>query len=170
MRSEILSVWLQQLNSDLEEEKEFPHSHLIQGVMPVVFLTIWALHSFVFRFSTFLSALFPLTIRLLLFFAVFIMALVLIQLSHKTLFGERHGHPDKVINSGIMAHVCHPMYLGVLLIYVAVFLTTLSLICLFLAVFIVYDRMASFEDKQLEIIFSEDSVRYRSGVRKWIPG
>ena len=140
--------------------------------MPVVFLTIWALDSFVFRFSTFLSALVPLTIRLLLFLVVFIIALVLIQLSHKALFGERHGHPDRVIGSGIMAHVRHPMYVGVLLIYVAVFLTTLSIICLCLliGVFIVYDRMASFEEKQLEVIFGEGYVRYRSGVRKWIPG
>lgn len=162
------------MSSDIQKEieREFPHSHLIQGGMPAVFLIVWALDSFIFRFSTSLSAFVPLTIRLVLFLMVFIIALVLIQLSHKVLFGETHDHPSRVIDSGIMARVRHPMYLGTLLIYFAVSLTTVSVICfcLFIAAFIVYDRMASFEEKQLESMFGEEYLRYKAGVRKWIPG
>jgi protein-S-isoprenylcysteine O-methyltransferase Ste14 len=155
-----------------EKEREFPHAHLIHAVMPVVFLIIWAVDSFIFRLSPRLSAFVPLTIRLLMFLVVLVIATVFIQLSHKALFGDSHDHPNRVIDSGIMAHVRHPMYLGVLLIYVAVFLTTLSLICffLFIGVFMVYDKMASFEEKQLEMMFGEQYLEYKKRVRKWIPG
>ena len=158
--------------SEKEIEREFPYSHFIQFFMPVLFLIIWILDSFFLKISTSLSDSVPLIIRLMLFLMVLATAFILIQLSHKALFGESHSHPDRVIEFGIMARVRHPMYLGVMLIYLAFLLTTFSLICLLLliGVFIVYNKMASFEEKQLEMLFGEDYLKYKARVRKWIPG
>jgi protein-S-isoprenylcysteine O-methyltransferase Ste14 len=90
--------------------------------------------------------------------------------SHKTIFGEGE-EPGQVIDTGIMGSVRHPMYLGSMLVYVALFLTTLSIVCLLLfgIVFFGYNKMASFEEQQLEKLFGADYRQYKSRVKKWVP-
>ncbi|MBA7714278.1 hypothetical protein ES703_123296 [subsurface metagenome] len=47
----------------------------------------------------------------------------------------------------------------------------MSLICItfWILMFILYDRMASYEEKDLEKIFSEEYAEYKKRVGKWIP-
>jgi protein-S-isoprenylcysteine O-methyltransferase Ste14 len=139
--------------------------------MPIVFLAFWLLDSFVLRFSTFLSEEIPLIFRLLLSAIMFIIAVILANLSHKAIFSEGSEEPGRVIDTGIMGYVRHPMYLGSMLIYIAIILATLSLVCLFLfgIVFLVYNRMASYEEEQLEVLFGEEYSQYKARVKKWLP-
>ncbi|MFW9916532.1 MAG: methyltransferase family protein [Candidatus Thorarchaeota archaeon] len=160
------------MNSATEQEIEREHalSHVFQLLMPIAFLTSWLLDSFVLNFSTFPSADIPLIFRLLLAAIVFIIALLLLNLSHKAIFSEGE-EPSQVIDTGIMGYVRHPMYLGSMLIYIAIILTTLSLVCLFLfgIVFLIYNKMASYEEEQLEVLFGEKYSQYKTHVKKWIP-
>lgn len=160
------------MNSAVEQEieREHPLNHLFQLLMPIMFLAVWSLDSFVFQFSTFPSEGVPLIFRLLLAAVVFIIALILVNISHKTIFSEGE-EPGRVIDMGIMGYVRHPLYLGSMLIYIAILLTTLSLVCLFLfgIVFLVYNRMASYEEEQLEVLFGEMYSQYKTRVKKWIP-
>lgn len=76
-----------------------------------------------------------------------------------------------MIESGIFTHVRHPMYLGTLIIYVAFMLLTLSIssFIVWIIIFIVFDRMVSFEEQQLELMFGKPYLEYKSRVSKWLP-
>ncbi len=156
--------------AEQEVEREHPFNHLFQLLMPIVFLIVWLLDSFILNLSTFPSKAAPIIFRLLLAAVTFIIALILLNLSHKAIFSEGE-EPGRVIDTGIMGYVRHPMYLGSMLIYVAFFLTTLSVVSLFLfgIVFLVYNRMASYEEEQLEVLFGEEYSTYKTRVKKWIP-
>lgn len=174
---------MSQLSSEIkiaDKNREYPFSHLIQLLCFISFFSMWVLDSFVFHLSISLSSNIPLIIRIPLFLSVFILAIIFLRKSHDVLFSSSHTrkqesvdhhHPDELIESGIMAHVRHPMYLGTLLTYVAFFLLTLSIISfiLWIIIFVIYDRMASFEEKQLERMFYETYLEYKNRVPKWFP-
>ncbi|MFX0021260.1 MAG: methyltransferase family protein [Candidatus Hermodarchaeota archaeon] len=151
-------------------EREAPNSHLYQGLLPVIFILIWFLDSQIFRFSTFLNNFVPFMIRIILFVIVFAISIIFIMLSHSTLF-KSHEPSNKLITSGILRYVRNPMYFGILLIYVAFLLLSISLIGigLFVVVFLVYNWMVNFEEKILENIFGDEYKEYKSRVSKWIP-
>jgi protein-S-isoprenylcysteine O-methyltransferase Ste14 len=63
------------------------------------------------------------------------------------------------------------MYLGVLLNGLAFFFTSLSVLSLMvlIAFFIFYDRMATYEEKDLIRIFGKEYIAYQKRVPKWLP-
>ncbi|MFX0077451.1 MAG: hypothetical protein ACFE96_18565, partial [Candidatus Hermodarchaeota archaeon] len=97
---------------------EAPHSHLIQGLCVIIFTAIWLLDSLVFSFSTMLNDFIPWFVRLILFTIIIIIAFVFIRSSHNILFRQPE-NKDDLITEGILGHIRHPMYFGVLLIYLA---------------------------------------------------
>jgi protein-S-isoprenylcysteine O-methyltransferase Ste14 len=151
-------------------DREVPHSHLIQGLSPVIFLIIWILDSDILFFSVYLNNFVPYLIRLVLFLISLFFALLLIILSHRTLFNKNQPS-DRLITGGILKYVRNPLYLGVLLIYVSFLFLSLSLIsiALFMIIFLIYNRMVNYEEKELEKLFGEDYLKYKKSVSKWIP-
>jgi protein-S-isoprenylcysteine O-methyltransferase Ste14 len=149
---------------------EAPHSHLFQLLSMITFTSVWILDSFVFSFSTLLNRFLPLVVRIVVFIVIIIIAYLLIRISHKILFKEPENKND-LITEGIFKHVRHPMYLGVLLIYLACIFLSISLISFgtWIVVFIIYDRLAKYEEKQLEKLFNEKYLEYKKKVPKWIP-
>jgi protein-S-isoprenylcysteine O-methyltransferase Ste14 len=149
---------------------EAPHSHLKQGLSAIIFTTIWLLDSLVFSFSTQLNNCVPWFVRLILFIIVIIVAFVFIRSSHNILFRQPENMNDLITN-GILGHVRHPMYFGVLLIYLACIFLSISMISIavWIIVFIIYDRLANFEEKQLEELFGQKFLDYKQKVSKWIP-
>jgi len=94
----------------------------------------------------------------------------MMYLSHKVLFD--HNEPsDTLITSGIMGRVRNPLYLGVLLIYVAFLFLSISIISIgfFIIVFLVYNKMVNYEEKKLIEIFGNEFLEYKKKVPKWIP-
>jgi protein-S-isoprenylcysteine O-methyltransferase Ste14 len=152
-------------------EREVPHSHVIQFGIPLVFIFIWLLDSKIFLISVWLNEYVPLNIRIIIFVSVLTLSLILIFLAHKVLFGKNIGPSDSLITSGILKYVRNPLYLGVLLIYVAFIILSISLISLILFVIIclIYDRMVNFEEKILEEMFGDKYLEYKKKVPKWIP-
>ena len=86
------------------------------------------------------------------------------------LFKEKHD-PPTIIETWILAHVQHPLYLGTLLIYLGFILGTFSIISFLIFLFIIfhYNKMATYEEQDLERIFGEEYLEYKSRVPKWIP-
>ena len=151
-------------------EREAPNSHIYQTVMPILFILIWILDTNIFRFSTLLDNYIPFIVRLVLFILVFVIAIIFIQLSHRTLF-KTHRPSDNLITEGILGYVRNPMYFGILLIYIAILFLSISLICVgfFIIVFLVYTWMVNFEESILLEKFGEDYKEYKRNVSKWIP-
>jgi protein-S-isoprenylcysteine O-methyltransferase Ste14 len=149
---------------------ESPNSHLLQGLSILLFAVIWILDSLIFSFSIFINNFIPLTVRIILFVIVLAIAYVLIRLSHKILFKHPENR-DQLVTEGILGHVRHPMYLGILLIYLAFILLSISLISIavWIVILIVYNRLATFEEKELEKLFKEKYLEYKNKVPKWIP-
>ena len=152
-------------------KREVPHSHLIQSSIPIIFILIWILDTKIFLTSIWLNNLVPHILRLILFISVLAFALILMYMAHKVLFEKIDKPSDNLITKGILKHVRNPLYLGVLLVYVAFILLSISLISVILLAIIclIYDRMVNYEEKILEEMFADEYLEYKGKVPKWIP-
>lgn len=151
-------------------DRELPNAHIFHAILPIVFIIIWFLDSNIFHISTFLNSFVPIIVRLILFIVVFAIAITFIMLSHRALF-KSHQPPNSLITNGILGYVRNPMYFGILLIYVAFILFSISLISigLFIIVFLVYNWMVNFEENILLNMFGDQFLEYKKKVPKWIP-
>lgn len=151
-------------------EREIPNGHIYHALMPIVFFITWILDSNIFRISTFLNDFIPFSFRTFLFIVVLGIALIFIMLSHRTLFST-HQPSDKLITTGILSYVRNAMYFGILLIYIAFVLFSISIITigLFIIIFLIYNWMVNFEENILESMFGDEYLEYKKKVPKWIP-
>jgi protein-S-isoprenylcysteine O-methyltransferase Ste14 len=152
---------------------EHPNCDTIQLVMLVLFFVVWiadALSYFIFSFSTILIGLALLSVRLILSFITFCVSLYLMAKAHKSVFDEKTGKP-RFIDSNVYSLVRHPMYLGTLLFCLAFFFAMPSLLSLivWIGFFIFFDKMATFEENELEKILGDEYISYQKRVSKWIP-
>jgi protein-S-isoprenylcysteine O-methyltransferase Ste14 len=152
---------------------EHPLCDSIQLVMLILFFAVWGIDSvsyFLFRVSTVIAESVSLPFLLApavlsLFFGVY-----LLLKSHEKAFGETIGQP-RLIETGVYSWVRHPMYLGTLMFCLTFVFTVLSILSLgvwiiFLAI---YDRMATFEERDLIRILGEKYIAYQRRVPKWCP-
>ena len=152
---------------------EHPYCDAIQLVILVLYFVVWGIDSvsyFLFRISTVSidSISFPLLLLpaiLSLGFGVY-----LALKSHEAVFGETAGQ-SKLIDSGVYSWTRHPMYLGTLLFCLGFFFAIPSLLCLgvWIAFFIFYDKMATYEEEDLARILGDEYIDYQKRVRKWLP-
>ena len=152
---------------------EFPHCDQIQLIMIILFFVVWggdSLSFFIFRYSTVLVGLFSLPALLLPAILSLGFGLYLIAKSHKAVFDETTDQP-RLIDSGVYSWVRHPMYLGILLFCLGFFFISPSLLSfgVWLAFFILYDKMATYEEKDLISILGEEYIAYQKRVAKWFP-
>ena len=152
---------------------EHPLCDTIQLMMIIVFFAAWGLDLFGFFFysySTVLIGLVPLSMHLFPAFVSLGFGLYLIEESHKAVFGENQDQLE-LICSGVYSWVRHPMYLGILLVCLGLFFANLSVLSflVWLVFFIFYDRMATYEEKDLVRIIGEEYIAYQKRVPKWLP-
>jgi protein-S-isoprenylcysteine O-methyltransferase Ste14 len=140
---------------------------MLQGTMPIVFLIVWILDSFFLHISTFLSEDIGIVIRITLAIPFPLLAYFLMNRSHKMVFGEH----AELIDTGIYGRLRHPMYLGSLMIYVFFILLTLSILAflIWVAIFLVYDRLAAYEERILLEDLGEEYAGYMKHVHRWVP-
>jgi len=152
---------------------EHPLNDKVQPVFLVLYLGVWGLDSFVFRLSTALAGLVPVSIRLSPGILSLAVGIYLVGKSEAAVFGRtligRTGKP-KFITTGVYAWVRHPMYLGSLLILLIFFFATLSLLSLlvWVGLFVFLDRMATYEERDLVRILGEQYLNYQKQVPKWL--
>ena len=153
---------------------EHPLCDRIQLLMLILFFVVWGADSlgfFMFGYSTvvFEALAFP-----LLFAGTFVslcLSFYLVAKSHKAVL-EQVSDPPKLVDSDVYAWVRHPMYLGTLLFCLAFLFISVSLvsIAIWIVFFIFYDRMATYEEKNLTEILGEQYTAYQKRLSKWLPG
>jgi protein-S-isoprenylcysteine O-methyltransferase Ste14 len=152
---------------------EHPLCDRIQLIMVVLFFVSLGLDSlthFIFRYSTvvFEAVSFPaFLIGMILFLCL---GLYLISKAHKVVLDEDHTQL-KLVDSGVYAVVRHPIYLGTLLFCLSFLFISFSLLSIgiWIAFFIFYDRMATYEERSLIQILGEEYIAYQKRVGKWFP-
>jgi protein-S-isoprenylcysteine O-methyltransferase Ste14 len=149
---------------------EHPFGDRGQVICLVFFLLIWALGSFVFKGTTMLAAVVPLSVRLTTAGLAFVLGVYLVEKGHRVISDESFG--DKgLIKDGVFARLRHPLYGGSLLFYLSLFLATLSLAALavwcLMAVF--YNVIAGYEERLLLENYGDEYLEYQQKVPKWVP-
>lgn len=135
-----------------------------------LFLIVWILDSFVFKYSTFLAKYVPVYLRITLGVFILIYAWWLARSGLRIVFGEKRGKPE-VIRKGVFSKVRHPIYLGAILLYLGMILFTFSLISVALWIFIIlfYIRISKYEEKILTAYFGEEYLDYKKEVPMLFP-
>lgn len=152
-----------------EKQGEHPFGDAGQIIAFFIFIIFWAADSFFFDFSTQITAYVPFYLRMVVSIIVIAISLYLLNASHKVVAGEHR--PEKVISDGVFKYIRHPLYMSALLFYLALVISTLSIIsfALWLGIFIFYNYLASYEEKLLISKFGEEYVSYRHRTGKWLP-
>ena len=163
---------------DVKENKEHkhlgpeaPYSHYLQLTMPIIFLVVWGLDSFVYHFTDFLNHSTSLILRLALFVTTLALSFLIMYVAH-TKISTLEDNPDHdILTQGIFSVVRHPLYLSTILIYLAFVFLSLSILSMVIFIFIVigYDLMASYEETSLEKELGDEYRRYKKQTPKWIP-
>ncbi len=154
----------------MEEKKgEHPFGDTGQLVLLALFLIVWLADSFFFQKSTFLSDYLPLYIRLAILGLAHITAAYLFLSGHVVVSHEQR--PTAVVSTGAFQHVRHPLYLGAILFYLGLSVSTISLfsLALLVVIFVFYNYIASYEEKLLDKRFGESYTRYKERTGKWLP-
>lgn len=88
----------------------------------------------------------------------------------RIVFNEKRDSPQ-VIKKDVYSFMRHPMYMAVILFYMALILATLSLLSLAMGIliFIFYDFIAAYEEKLLEKKLGQDYREYKKEVPRWFP-
>lgn len=152
-----------------EKKGEHPLGDAGQFILFGLFLVIWILDSFILQHSTFLANSIPLVIRLIILGAAFAAAFYLFKSGHVVVSGDQRA--TEVLSTGAFRYVRHPLYLGSILIYFGMTVSTASLFCLALLVVIAlfYNYIAGYEEKMLEAKLGQDYIAYKKKTGKWIP-
>jgi protein-S-isoprenylcysteine O-methyltransferase Ste14 len=156
-------------NTMKEKNGEHPFGDLGQLILLGVFLLVWVGDSFFLRKSTFLSGIVSLHIRLAVLVFAEVCAVSLVTLGHVVASGEEP--PKRIVSSGAFRYVRHPLYLGSIVFYIGLAVSTLSLLSVLvvIAIFAFYDYIASYEEKLMEATFGADYMTYKEKTGKWAP-
>lgn len=108
--------------------------------------------------------------RLLIAGSLICLGLLYVKRSHNLVIDETYDEPT-LVETGVYSSVRHPMYLGILLLYLGLSASTLSIISfgLWLGIFAMYDRMAAYEEQDMIRIFDREYIDYKRRVPRWFP-
>ncbi|MEE9552961.1 MAG: isoprenylcysteine carboxylmethyltransferase family protein [candidate division Zixibacteria bacterium] len=153
-----------------EKNGEHPFGDTGQLIFLALFIIVWVLDSFVMRISTLPSTYLPLYVRLPVALVVFAFSIYLAKASHHVVGSDQR--PQQVISDGIFSRMRHPLYMSVILFYLALIIPTFSIIsfALWILIFFFYNFIAGYEEKLMEEKFGQDYITYKQKTAKWLPG
>jgi protein-S-isoprenylcysteine O-methyltransferase Ste14 len=152
-----------------EKNGEHPYGDAGQLILLGLFLVVWAGDSFFLRLSTFPADYLSWYLRQTFLVLSLVIAAFLFKSGHVVVSHSQR--PRGLVTSGAFKYVRHPLYLGCLLFYLGLALSTASLFSLVLWVMICifYNYLASYEEKLLESKFGESYRIYQANTGKWLP-
>lgn len=152
-----------------EKNGEHPFGDLGQIIFLIFFLIVWLGDSFYLLKSTFLADRVPLFVRLVILVLALVMAALLFKSGHAVITHAHRG--TDVLSTGAFRYIRHPLYLGCLLFYFGLTVSTFSLLSLGLLslIFLFYNYIASYEEKLLVKRFGERYSNYKKITGKWVP-
>jgi len=141
-----------------------------QGILAVLFATVWIVDTFLLHYTTFLNNSVPFVIRIPLGIILLVISGYLVRAGMSIVFGERREVPG-VIRTGVFSLVRHPIYLSEILLYVGILLFSLSLaaagVLLLAIAFLHY--ISRHEERLLLARFGQEYEQYMRDVPMWIP-
>jgi len=152
-----------------EKNGEHPFGDAGQLILLGVFLIVWIGDSFFLHRSTFLSDYLPLYIRLIILGLTLAAAMYLFRSGHVVVSHEQR--PNSVVATGAFRYVRHPLYLGSILTYLGLAVSTASLfsLALLLGIFVFHNYIAGYEEELLETKYGEGYRKYKMRTGKWMP-
>src|SRR5208337_530438 len=152
-----------------EKNGEHPYGDAGQLILLGLFLIVWVGDSFFLHLSTFLTDYLPWYIRLIFLVSCLAAAAFLIKSSHGIVSHSQRSRG--LVSTGAFKYVRHPLYLGCILFYLGLALSTASLfsLVLWVAICIFYNYLASYEEKLLEARLGESYIIYQEQTGKWMP-
>jgi protein-S-isoprenylcysteine O-methyltransferase Ste14 len=152
-----------------EKNGEHPLGDAGQVILFGVFMVIWVLDSFVLHRSTFLAKYIPLVFRLIILGAALGTAFYLFKSGHAVVSDNQHA--PAVVSTGAFRYVRHPLYLGTILAYFGLTVSTTSLFCLamLVAIAVFYNYIAGYEEKLLEKKLGQAYIAYKENTPRWMP-
>ena len=146
--------------------EEHPEGDKYQLVMLVVFIATWIADSFIIK-AAILESPVPWYLRTTAGASIIIIGSYLVNESHKLVIDS--GEPI-FIDWGVYSLVRHPMYLGVMLAYLGLTISTVSIASLLILVgiFYFYDRIADYEENQIIETIGEKYINYSGKTRRWL--
>jgi len=152
-----------------EKQGEHPFGDAGQLIAFAIFVIVWVADSFFLEFSTQLTSYVPFYVRTIVAVVILAVSLYLLSASHKVVAGENR--PQRVIAGGVFKYLRHPLYMSAILFYLALIVSTLSIIsfALWIAIFIFYNYIAGYEEKLMEIKFGDEYTSYKQTTGKWLP-
>jgi protein-S-isoprenylcysteine O-methyltransferase Ste14 len=150
-------------------ESEAPFADTLQAIFAILFFIIWGADSFWLKRTTYLSAYVPAIIRTSLLVLLTFMGGYLTWKAHEEIFGTVRSEAE-LIDHGVYRLTRHPMYLGIMIIYLGLTLSSISLASLIFLVIIFrfYNYLAVYEETKLKGFFGEEYLGYMNKVRRWI--
>jgi protein-S-isoprenylcysteine O-methyltransferase Ste14 len=151
---------------------EHPLCDRIQLLMLILFFVVWGVDSlsfFMFGYSTVILEVFAFPALLAGTILFLCLSLYLVSKSHKAVL-EQVSDPHQLVDSGVYAWVRHPLYLGSLFFCLSFLFISVSLVSIgiWIAFFIFYDRMATYEEESLIKILGKQYTAYQKRVSKWL--
>jgi protein-S-isoprenylcysteine O-methyltransferase Ste14 len=146
--------------------EEHPLCDRAQVAMLLTFLAVWSLDSWYgFTACGFLC---PWMLRVAAGLTLVGFGGYLVEESHEMVIDAE---PAGLVDWGVYALVRHPMYLGILLVYLGFTVATLSAasMALWPAFFYAYDGFAAYEEQSLVEALGKDYLAYMGRVRRWVP-
>jgi protein-S-isoprenylcysteine O-methyltransferase Ste14 len=149
---------------------EHPVGDTYQLIGMLVFITACTLDYFLVGWAQRLSALVPLWVRLPLSLVFLVLGGWLALRGIQVVFGEYREEPV-MLTEWMFAYMRHPIYLGAILIYVAVLVFVMSPLGLlvWLGVLGLYQWLAKHEEDLMTGIFGDEYRAYQQRVPMWLP-
>lgn len=159
---------LHQNRPDLAGEHKFTDAGQI--ILLVLFLAVWVLDSFVFKFSTFLNEYARWYFRISAGIIILAVAQYITWTGLKIVFSEKRETPQ-VITRSVFSIVRHPVYFGSFMAIFGLVIMTLSILSLVIWIIIVvfYYYVSRYEEKLLLAKFGTEYEDYMRKVPMLFP-
>ena len=148
---------------------EHPSCDRIQNIAILLFLVVWGVDSFILNWTTFLNSSMPFSLRLIVGLVLVVFGGYMAWVSHEAVFSEDGS--QGLIDWGVYGLCRHPMYLGVVSLFLGLSFATFSIAGFLISavLFILYDRFTAYEEERLVEVLGEEYREYRRRVPKWLP-
>ena len=141
-----------------------------QLIIAVLFLVVWILDSFFFKYTTFLNNYIPLSVQITLGVIILLVAFYLARTGMNIVFSEVPETPG-VIRKGVFGVVRHPIYISEILFYLGLLLlrTSLAAAVIWVIAIVFLHFISRYEEKLLMTRFGDDYKQYMKDVPMYFP-
>ena len=141
---------------------------MIQAILALVFFIVWGADSFWLNWTTGILIV-PYLIRTGAFIVLLAIGGYITWSAHKLIFGTVREEAE-LVDYGVFRESRHPMYLGIMIMYLGLILSSMSIasFILLVGIFLFYNYIAAYEERKLTEHFGDKYRDYMKRVRRWL--